>query len=72
MITMPAKWVDLDDRSVLMDPETKAVTGQAVHRGLHWLAYDNDPGKHDGNGAVFLGRFPFLPQAKEAVEKLVK
>jgi hypothetical protein len=70
---MDAKWFDLEGRSVLMDPETKQVFGQVVKSGeLHWLAYDNDPAKHDGNSALLLGKFPFLVPAKAAVEKSVK
>lgn len=69
---MAAKWFDLEGRSVLMDPETKEVRGQVVKSGeLHWVAYDNDPAKHDGNSALLLGKFPFLQPAKAAVEKAV-
>ena len=70
---MSAQWFDNPERSVLMDPESKEVLGQVVKSGeLHWLAYDNDPAKHDGNGALLLGKFPFLLPAKAAVEKSVK
>ena len=64
---MTPKWFDYDERSVLMFEDTKEVIGQAVHVGLHWLAYDNARSKHDGNGAVLLGRFRFRDEAKKAV-----
>ena len=68
---MSVKWFDSTERSVLMDEETQKVVGQAVHEGMHWFSYDNDREMHDGSGARFLGRFPFLQQAKAVVEQLV-
>ena len=70
---MAEQWFELEGRAVLMNPESKEVFGQVVKSGeLHWLAYNNDPAKHDGNGALLLGKFPFLLPAKAAVEKSVK
>lgn len=67
-----ARWFDLEGRAVFMDPETKQVLGQVVQRDIQFWAYDNDPAKHDGNGALLLGKFPFLSRAKEAVEKALQ
>jgi hypothetical protein len=68
----PTIWVETAARSVLMKPLTHEVIGQAVKSGISWLAYDNDPAKHDGKTALLLGRYPFLPEAKAVIEKLVK
>mgnify|MGYP001575514605 FL=1 len=65
-------WLDTPERSVFISPLTHNVVGQAVKSGLGWLAYDNNPAKHDGKTALLLGRYPFLPEAKAAIEKLVK
>ena len=64
---MAAKWFDTADRSVLMDEETREVVGQAVLSESCWLAYDNDPSKNGGNGAVLLGSFGLRADAKKIV-----
>ena len=78
---MSAKWVELPERYLLMAEKSDAVLGQVVRDDPPWVegqtvagyprwdAYDNAPEKHTGDSAMFLGRFPFLEQAKAAVEQ---
>ena len=69
---MAAQWFDTEDRSVLMDEETRELVGQAVHSGSSWLAYDNDPAKNDGNGAALLGSFADRLAAKRVVGAIIQ
>ena len=69
---MAAKWLELTGRLVLIDEETRLVIGQIFKSDRGWTAYDNDPAKHTGAGALSLGEFFQLALAKDAVEKLLK